>query len=118
MNSTLITRVLIMLTFALQLAWQLWSAPPLSIPAWLAATLMGLPILPAVIMVLTRSAQAGFWGGLAALFYFCHGITELYAAPAVRGLAIIQTVLACGLVFAVGWNGVRARFARKSDAPV
>jgi uncharacterized membrane protein len=104
-----LTRALIFATLALQLLWQLWWSPPQVVPAWLGAALMSLPILPAVLLALLRRPSAGFWGGVAALLYFSHGVMEWWTTPAARGPAIVQTALAVALIFASSWAGLQAR---------
>jgi uncharacterized membrane protein len=94
-------------------------------PAWLppffVAVVMSLPILPAVLLALFRRPSAGFWGGVAALLYFSHGVMELWSNPEVTALAWTETLLSVGLVVAASWRGLQARAAARrakaADAP-
>ena len=111
--------VSILALFALQLAWRLWLAPPVQAAPWMMALYFSLPILPAVVLVLLRHRRAGFWGALAALLYFCHGVMLAWSAPEVRGLALAETLLSAVLVLSASWDGMRARFAaRRTGKPV
>lgn len=105
--------VAIVAMLALQLAWRLWLAPPAEAPAWAMALFFSLPILPAVLLVALRHRRAGFWGSLAALLYFCHGVMLAWSEPGVRGLALAETLLASLLVVAASWDGMRARAAAR-----
>ncbi|MBS3958705.1 MAG: DUF2069 domain-containing protein [Xanthomonadaceae bacterium] len=101
---------------ALQPAWYLWLAVPQVLPPLLATVLMALPILPALVLLLLRRPSAGLWAGIAALFYFSHGVMEAWASPGVvRGLALLEATLATALVFTVSWPGLAAR--RRRAAP-
>jgi len=109
--------LLILALWLLQPAWYLWLAPPAVLPPWFAATAMALPLLPAVLLALRGRSSAGFWGGLAALFHFSHGVTELWADPAVTGLAATETALSVALVVVASWEGLKARATRRGTRP-
>lgn len=104
---------LILALAALILAWQLWLVPPAHLPRTLAAALHLAPLLPALVLLLLRRRAAPFWGGVAALLLFCHGVTEAWSEPAARALAAVEIVLSVLLVFAASWSGLRARMARR-----
>lgn len=111
------TRLLILALFLLQPAWHLWLAPSAMLPPVFVTVLMALPILPAVLLTLFNRPSAGFWGGLAALLYFSHGVMELWSNPAVTALAWTETLVATALVFSASWPGLRARGeARRAKA--
>lgn len=93
----------------LQPAWHLWLAPSTWLPPIFVVVVMSLPILPAVLLGLFRRPSAGFWGGVAALLYFSHGVMELWSNPAVTALAWVETLLSVGLVVAASWRGLQAR---------
>jgi len=109
--------VAILLLFALQLAWHGWVSPPVHVPAWQMAFAFSLPILPAVILALLRHRRAAFWGAMAALLYFSHGVMEAWSNPAVRWLALAEVALSCVLVVAASWDGTRARFNKPRTPP-
>ena len=108
-----ITAVATLALFALQLAWHGWLAPPARVEPWAMALFFSAPLLPAVALVLLRHRRAGFWGALAALLYFCHGVMVAWAAPGVLGLALAEAALSAVLVLAASWDGMRARFAAR-----
>lgn len=103
--------------FALQVAWHGWLSPPVHVPPWQMALAFSLPILPAVLLVLLRHRRAAFWGAMAALLYFSHGVMEAWSNPAVRGLALAEVALSCLLVVAASWDGTRARFNKPRTPP-
>lgn len=105
--------VAIVAMLGLQLAWRLWLVPPTQAAPWVMALFFALPILPAVLLLVLRHRRAGFWGSLAALVYFCHGVMLAWSEPAVRGLALAEAALAALLVLAASWDGMRARSAAR-----
>ena len=100
----------------LQWLWHAWLAPPQAQP-WAMALFFSLPILPAVVLLALGHRRAGFWGSLAALVYFSHGVMAAWSDPGVTGLALAQSLLAAVLVVSASWDGVRARFAKRKAAP-
>lgn len=99
--------------FVLQFFWHGFLLPPARGNAWMLAALFALPMLPAVLLALWRHPQAAFWGGIAALLYFSHGVTEAWADAQARPLALLQAALAVWLVLCASWDGMKARFSRK-----
>lgn len=107
----------ILALFLLQLLWHALWFPPTLAPAGLVTALFVLPILPAVILLIGRRRQAPFWGSVAALFYFSHGLMEAWATPELRLPALIEAALSVALIVAASWGGLKARFD-KSRPPV
>ncbi|MCZ8062823.1 DUF2069 domain-containing protein [Silanimonas sp.] len=101
----------------LQPAWHLWLAPSTWLPPVFVVVVMSLPILPAVLLGVFRRPSAGFWGGVAALLYFSHGVMELWSNPEVTALAWVETLLSVGLVIAASWRGLQARAAARRPKP-
>ena len=92
---------------ALQPLWHAWLAPPK--PGLLVPTLV-LAIAPLLLSlwIAAKSLRRGVLiGGMVCLFYFSHGIAELWSGAAPRWPALAETVLALVVVFALGWD-VRA----------
>ena len=83
----------------------------------LAVVLAVLPILPALVLFALRHRRATFWAAVAALLYFCHGITEAWVDRSVWPLGLAEAALAAWVVVTASWDGMRARFARKAPAP-
>lgn len=104
---------------ALQWAWHGWLAPPVSAPAWAMAAAFTLPLAPALLLLLIGHRRAGFWGALAALVYFSHGVMAAWVSPEVRWLALAQAAISATLVVAASWDGVSARFRKRAvSAPL
>ena len=103
--------------FALQFFWYGFLLPPALGSRWLIAGLFALPMLPAMILLLRTHRRAAFWGAVAALFYFSHGVMETWANPPARFLAIVESALSVWLVVSASWDGLSARrTARKRAA--
>lgn len=88
----------------LQPLWHAWLAPPkpgLFVPTLLLATA---PLLLSL-WIAARSLRRGVLiGGMACLFYFSHGVAELWSGAAPRWPALAETTLALLVVFALGWE--------------
>ena len=103
--------------FALQLAWHVWLSPPLRAEPWPVAIFFALPILPALLLALLRHRRAGFWGAVAALLYFSHGVMAAWSSPGELWLGLLQASLSAVLVLAASWDGMRARFNKRPAPP-
>ena len=99
--------------FVLALAWQLWLAPPAHLPRALAAALHAAPLLPGLLLLALGRRSAPFWGAVAALVLFCHGVSEAWSGPQARPLALLEAAASVALVFAASWDGLRARVAKR-----
>ena len=97
---------------ALQLAWHGWLAPAAGGAHWAVAAFFLLPLLPALVLLPARHRRAPFWGALAALLYFCHGVMVAWAAPEQRALGVAEAMLSAVLIVAASWDGLRRRFPR------
>lgn len=85
----------------LQLAWYAWLAPPAHLPVTAA---LGIALVPLLLplLALHRPPRALLLAGMIALFYFCHGVSEAWTEPTVRGLALLEVALSLLLVGALG----------------
>jgi uncharacterized membrane protein len=101
----------------LQLLWHGYLFPPASAPMWLICAMFVLPIVPAAVMAVRRHRHAPFWGAVAALLYFSHGLMEAWATPDVRWLALVEAALSVWLIVAASWNGLKARFNKTKASP-
>ena len=99
----------------LHVAWSL-QLPPQAVPVWLDAAAAALPALPALALWLARRPSAGFWAGVAALFYFMHGVMEAWSTPEARAFAVAEALLAVGVVLASSLDAMRARAAARRAA--
>jgi uncharacterized membrane protein len=102
---------------ALQVVWHGWLAPPASVAAWPMAVAFVAPMLPALVLLLLRHRRAAFWGAVAALLYFCHGVMVAFVAPGERALGLAEAALSALLIVAASWDGLGRRFARRAAPP-
>lgn len=81
----------------------------------LAAGLLVFVLPPALLAVgvALRSRLAGYWAGVCALGWFCHGVMLAWSSPAERAYALIEVALALAVIFAANLAGVKARFSKK-----
>ena len=110
------TRLLILALALLQPLWFFVLAEPAVLPPAVATAVKLVPILPALVLAALNHRAAGFWGGLAALFYFSTGVMEAWSHPAAALPAWIEIALSLALVFSASWAGLRARAAKRGAA--
>lgn len=100
----------------LQVLWYGWLAPPDSLPVPAALSLALLPFA-APLFAARSGVHAGLLiGALIALVYFAHGVMEVYANPAVRGLATAEVVLSLTVVLSAGWPAWQQALAKRRGA--
>ena len=102
--------------FALQIYWHGVILPSVDTPRWAVVALFCLPLLPSVLLLLARRPSAQFWGGVAALLYFCHGVTEAWTSPPARALALVELALSVAIIIAGSWDAIAARRAKQRAA--
>ena len=94
----------------LQVVWHAWLIPPQTLPIAVALAIALLPL--ALPLLYWRAPQrALLTAGMVALFYFCHGVAEAWAAPQERVLALIEIAFAVVLILS------SARKPRKRETP-
>ncbi|HEX6832432.1 MAG TPA: DUF2069 domain-containing protein [Rudaea sp.] len=98
----------------LQLAWHLWIAPPAT-ALWPTLAIAIVPLLPGLWVSLRNLRRGVLIGAIVSLFYFCHGISELWSAPAPRALAAGEVALTLLLIGASGWDARKYRRKPKTD---
>jgi uncharacterized membrane protein len=98
---------------ALIAAWHSVFAPPLRMPASVAVALHLLPLMPSLLLLALRRRSAPFWGAVAALLLFCHGIAEAWAVPDRRALALVEAALCVAIIVAASWDGLHARWRKR-----
>ncbi|MBP8080738.1 MAG: DUF2069 domain-containing protein, partial [Arenimonas sp.] len=84
---------------------------------WIVVVLFSLPLLPSLLLLVARRPSAVFWGGVAALLYFSHGITEAWTVEQARPLALAQIALAVWVIVMGSWEGLKARFSKRNKPP-
>ena len=101
---------------ALQWSW-IFGRPAGSMHYLAWSILLSLPLLPPALAFALRRPRAPLWAGIVALFYFCHGIAELRAAPEQAAWATAEIALAMAMVLAGSWPGLRAKLLKRRTAP-
>ncbi|HEY8586631.1 MAG TPA: DUF2069 domain-containing protein [Rhodanobacter sp.] len=91
----------------LQPVWHAWLFPPQTMPWWLVLTITLLPLL-LPLLALRNTRRALLWVGILSLFYFCHGVSEVWSAPDQRWLAAIEIIFTLALIATLG-AGVRRK---------
>jgi len=92
----------------LQLAWHAWLFPGSRSGLALAM----LPLLPGLLIGMRNLRRGVLVGGIVCLFYFCHGVSELWSTREVRWLALGEVALSLAVIGALGWDARRPGRAR------
>jgi uncharacterized membrane protein len=96
-------------------AWLTWLSPSEVLPKSVATGLAITPMLPAALLALFRRPSAVFWGGVAALLYFCHAITELWTVPDIWPMPLVELLLSLWIIFAGNWDGLKAKLFKRGN---
>ena len=81
----------------LQIAWHAWWQPPERMPVVVALAIALLPL--ALPLAYWRTPpRALIAAGMVSLFYFCHGVAEVWAAPRERMPALAEVAIALVLI--------------------
>jgi uncharacterized membrane protein len=80
-----------------------------------ALIVFALPPALLAIGVLLGRRTASFWSGVAALFWFSHGVMLAWSEPVDRSYATIEILLALVVVFASSARGLMAKFGKRSS---
>lgn len=91
----------------LQLLWHAWLFPAQLMPAWLLLSITVIPLL-LPLLAIRNARRALLWVGILSLFYFCHGVSEVWSSPGERWLAVAEIVLTLLLIGTLG-AGVKRR---------
>ena len=84
------------------------------VPFWVLPTLLCVPLVPPAIGFVLRRPRAALWAGIAALFYFCHGIAEWRVSGSIW--PALEIALSLVIVLAAGWPGIAAKLAKRRAA--
>lgn len=96
---------------ALQVVWFGWLHPPTFWSTAVVLAIMLVPLLTVAIGVWRLSMRAMVVAGFILLFYFSYAVSEAYAAPQVRTLALIQI----GLISLYFWALLSVRRAQRAQ---
>ena len=97
---------------ALQLCWHGWIAPG----SRAALVLAILPLLPGLWISLRNLRRGVLVGGIVSLFYFCHGIADLWSNAGLRGLAATEVLLSLAVFGALYADSRGYKRASHGDA--
>lgn len=95
----------------LQVVWHAWWLPPAPRAFWPTVGLAVLPLLPGLWTCGHNLRRGVLIGGIACLFYFCHGVSALYSDPAARIPGALEIALTLLVIGASGWEA--RRYTRK-----
>lgn len=109
-------RIGLLAMLALQVAWHGLLPPPRSLLGWSAFVVAVAPLLALLPGAWRARPTPLFWANLLCLLYFCHGVSEAWTTPAMRGWALLEIALAVLVVSAYGAFGLRSRRAARAAA--
>ncbi len=107
----ILIRIGLLALLALQILWHGFLPPPRSALGWSALTVTVLPLLLVLPGAWRGWPMPLFWANLLCLLYFCHGVSEAWMQPAMRGWALLEITLAVLVVGAYGRFGLASRRA-------
>jgi uncharacterized membrane protein len=92
----------------LQVAWHGWWSPPPDMPV---AAVLAIALVPLALPLAywRQPARALLLAGMISLFYFCHGIAEVWSATAARPFAWTEIALTVVLVLSCARRPRRRR---------
>lgn len=100
----------------LQILWHGFLPVPRSPLGWAALTVAVLPLLVLLPGAWRARPMPLFWANLLCLLYFCHGVSEAWTTPEMRGWAFLEIALSVLVVSAYGAFGLRSRRAARAAA--
>lgn len=77
-------------------------------------------VMPPVLLlagVLLRRPSAPLWSGIAALFWFSHGVMYAWSHPELGLWPWVGIALSLAIVFSASMPGMRARFSKDRGTP-
>lgn len=98
----------------LQPIWHVWLVPPAT-SAMLPTLLLSVVPLLLPLLALRQARRALLWAAIVSLFYFSHGIAEVWSHPHLRLLGCIEIALSTLVILAAGFDGRRKK-PQKLDA--
>lgn len=101
----------LLLVLRLGWSWQLHAGSERLAWSWLLALL---PLLPFLAAWLLRLRGLWIYGGIAALWWFCHGVMEAWAEPSARSLAYAEIALSLLYFAGLLWRQWLDRVARRA----
>ena len=104
--------------FLLEIAWHAWLAPARANLFWPSLVLAVAPLVPGLLIARGSMRRGTLVCGIVGLFYFAHGVSELWSGTAPRWLAALEVALTLVVIGALGWDARKYRRTKKAvDAP-
>ena len=92
------------LLLLLQPVWHAWLMPPTETAMAPTLVLCLVPLL-LPLLALRNPRRALLWAAIVSLFYFSHGIAEMWAHPHLRLLAGLEIAFSAVVIVAAGLDG-------------
>ena len=88
----------------LHILWHGWLLPPANTQIAKTLAVSVIPLFPGLWACLGNLRRGVLIGGIACLFYFCHGVSVAYSDAAARWLALAEIALTLTVIGALGWD--------------
>ncbi|MEP6940121.1 MAG: DUF2069 domain-containing protein [Rudaea sp.] len=103
----------------LEICWHAWLAPARANLFWPSLALAVLPLLPGVWIARANLRRGVLVCGIVCMFYFAHGVAELWSAAIPRALPALEIALSLVVIAALGWDARKyKRPPRHDDGPL
>jgi uncharacterized membrane protein len=103
---------------ALEVAWHAWLAPARANLFWPSLALAVAPLLPGLWIARASLRRGVLVCGIVCLFYFAHGVSELWSGAAAAALPALEIALTLVVIGALGWDARKYKRTKKAaDAP-
>jgi uncharacterized membrane protein len=118
MDGTKILRIGVVVAvalLALEITWHAWLAPARANLYWPSLALAVLPLLPGLWIARTSLRRGVLVCGIVGLFYFAHGVSELWSGSVPRALPALEVLLTLVVIGVLGWDARKYKRPAKSD---
>lgn len=99
---------------ALEIAWHAWLAPARANLFWPSLALAVVPLLPGLWVTRASLRRGLLVCGIVGLFYFAHGVSELWNGATSTALPALEIVLTLIVIGALGWDARKYKRAKKT----
>jgi len=99
----------------LEIVWHAWLAPGRANLYWPSLALAVFPLLPGLWIARTSLRRGVLVCGIVGLFYFAHGISELWSGPAPSMLPALEVALTLVVIGSLGWDARKYKRPKKPD---
>ena len=98
----------------LEIVWHAWLAPARADLFGPSLVLAVAPLLPGLWIARSSMRRGVLVCGIVGLFYFAHGVSELWSGSAPRWLAALEVALTLVVIGALGWDARKYRRPKKA----